>query len=95
MTKEAIVKELTSIIDFIEETRTRIGKDYDKFQIALTNTLRLLSDTSTTLARMKGDSEDLKGYLVKSSTEIRQITLQPFDLLKTKMEKVLGLVQAT
>jgi hypothetical protein len=95
MTKEAIVKELTSIIDFIEETRTRIGKDYDKFQIALTNTLRLLSDTSTTLARMKGDSEDLKGYLVKSSTEIRQITLQPFDLLKTKMEKVLGLIQAT
>lgn len=95
MTKEAIVKELTSIIDFIEETKARIGMDYDKFQIALTNTLRLLSDTSTTLVRMKGDSEDLKGYLVKSSTEIRQITLQPFNLLKTKMEKVLGLIQAT
>jgi len=95
MTKEAIVKEITSIIDFVEETRTRIGMDYDKFQIALTNTLRLLSDTSTTLARMKGDSENLKGYLVKSSTEIRQITLQPFDLLKTKMEKVLGLLQDT
>ncbi len=95
MTKEAIVKELTSIIDFIEDTRTRIGMDYDKFQIALTNTLRLLSDTSTTLVRMKGDTDNLKGYLVKSSTEIRQIVLQPFDLLKTKMEKVLGLIQAT
>jgi hypothetical protein len=95
MTKEAIVTELASIIDSIEETRTRLGMDYDKFQIALTNTLRLLSDTSPTLVRLKGDTEDLKGYLVKTSTEIRQTVLQPFDQLKTRMEKVLGLIKAT
>ncbi|TET07482.1 MAG: hypothetical protein E3J86_12770 [Candidatus Thorarchaeota archaeon] len=95
MTKEAIVTELASIIDSIEETRTRLGMDYDKFQIALTNTLRLLSDTSPTLVRLKGDTEDLKGYLVKTSTEIRQTVLQPFDQIKTRMEKVLGLIKAT
>ncbi len=95
MTKEAIVTELASIIDSIEETRTRLGMDYDKFQIALTNILRLLSDTSPTLVRLKGDTEDLKGYLVKTSTEIRQTVLQPFDQIKTRMEKVLGLIKAT
>lgn len=95
MTKEALVTELTSIIDFIEETRNRIGMEYDKFQVALTSTLRLLSDTSPTLVRMKGDAEDLKGYLVKTSTEIRQTALQPYGQLKTRMEKILGLIQTT
>jgi len=93
MTKEAIVTELTSIIDFIEETRNRIGMDYDRFQVALTNTLRLLSDTSATLVRMKGDADDIKGYLVRTSTEIRQTALQPYDQLKIKLKKVLGLIQ--
>ena len=95
MTKEALVTELTSIIDFIEETRNRMGMEYDKFQVALTSTLRLLSDTSPTLTSLKGDAEDLKGYLVKTSTEIRQTTLQPYGQLKTRMEKILGLIQAT
>ncbi|MHA1943022.1 MAG: hypothetical protein ACW96M_01370 [Candidatus Thorarchaeota archaeon] len=95
MTKEALVTELTSIIDFIEEIRNRIGMEYDKFQVALTNTLRLLSDTSPTLLSLKGDAENLKGYLVKTSTEIRQTTLQPYGHLKTRMEKILDLIQTT
>ena len=95
MTKGTLVTELESIIDFIEETRNRIGMDYDKFQVALTSTLRLLSDTSPTIAKMKGDAGDLKGYLVKTSTEIRQTALQPYDQLKIRMEKILGLIQTT
>lgn len=93
MTKESLVTELTSTIEFIEKTRNRVSMDYDKFQVALSNTLRLLSDGSSTLVKMKGSADDLKGYLVKTTSEIRQTTLQPFDKLKSRMEKILELVQ--
>jgi hypothetical protein len=93
MTKDAIITEIASIIEYIEEVRNSVGLDHDKFQIALTNTLRLLDGTSSTLARLKGDSEDLKGYLVKTSTEMRESALQPYHHLRTRMEKVLSLLQ--
>lgn len=93
MTKEAIISELISLIEFIEESSSKIGMEYDKYQVALTNTLRLLTDASPTLVKMKGDADDLKGYLVKATTEIRDITLQPYRLLKGRMEKVLDLIQ--
>jgi hypothetical protein len=95
MTNEALIIEITSIIDFIEETRNRIGQDYDKFQVALTNTLRLLDDPSSTLTRMRGNTDGLKGYLVKTSSEIKQITLQPYEQLKVRIEKILRLIQNT
>jgi hypothetical protein len=93
MTKDVVITEITSIIEYIEEARNRVGIDHDKFQVALTNTLRLLDGTSPTLARLKGDSDDLKGYLVKTSTEMRESAIQPYHQLKTRMEKVLRLLQ--
>lgn len=89
MTEDVIVREITSIIDYIEETRNRVGLDYDKFQVALSNTLRLLGGPNPTLVRLKADAEDLKGYLVKTSTEMRKTALQPYDQLRTRLEKVL------
>ena len=94
MTKDAVITEITSIIEYIEETENRVGLDYDKFQVALTNTLRLLDSTSSTLVGLKGDSEDLKGYLVKTSTEMRESAMRPYHHLRTRMEKVLHLLQA-
>jgi hypothetical protein len=95
MTDDAIFREITSIIDYIDETKNRVGLDYDKFQVALTSTLRLLGETSPTLDRLKGDTEDLKGYLVRTSTEMRETAIQPYHQLRTKMEKVLRLLQTT
>ncbi|MFW9793049.1 MAG: hypothetical protein ACFFEE_02005 [Candidatus Thorarchaeota archaeon] len=95
MTKEDFLSEITMILEYIEETRNSISHEYDKFQIVLTNTLRLLDDSSSTLTRLKGSTEDLKGYLVKTSSEIKQTTLEPFDQLKTRIERVLSLVQNT
>jgi hypothetical protein len=93
MTKDAVIKEIASIIEFIEETKDSVSLDHDKFQVALTNTLRLLDGTSSTLVRLKGESEDLKGYLVKTSMEMRDSVIQPYHHLKTRMEKVLRLLQ--
>jgi uncharacterized protein with HEPN domain len=95
MTNEAIITEIQSIVDYIEETKSRVILENDKFQVALTNTLRLLGDTNPTLARLKGDTEKLKGYLIKTSTEMRETAIQPYHHLKTKLEKVLRLLQAS
>ncbi|MGY5863393.1 MAG: hypothetical protein RTV41_02245 [Candidatus Thorarchaeota archaeon] len=93
MTKDVIIKEITSIIDYIEETKNRVELDHDKFQVALSSTLRLLGDTNPTLTKLKGDAEALKGYLVRTSTEIKETAVQPYHQLKQRMEKVLGMLQ--
>ncbi|MFW9767449.1 MAG: hypothetical protein ACFFF9_02375 [Candidatus Thorarchaeota archaeon] len=93
MKKDAVITEITSIIKYIEEAKNRVSLDHDKFQIALTNTLRLLNGTSPTLAKLKGDSEDLKGYLIKTCAEMRESSIQPYHHLRTRMEKVLQLLQ--
>jgi hypothetical protein len=93
MKKEDIIIEITSILDFIDETRDRIGLEHDKFQVALTNTLRLLDEGSPTLTKMKGNVEDLKAYLIRKSTEIRQTSLDPYYHLRTRVETIRGLIQ--
>ncbi len=95
MKNEALINEITLIIDFIEETRNRIDQDYDKFQVTLTNILRLLDDPSSTLIRMKGNIDDLKGYVIRTSSEIKQITLQSYEQLKFRIEKTLNMIQNT
>ena len=94
MKKEDINTEITSLLDFIDETHDRIDLEHSKFQVALTNTLRLLDEGSSTLTKMKGDVENLKAYLIRTSTEIRQTSLDPYEHLKARVETIRGLVQA-
>ena len=94
MKKDVIVSEITSLIDFIDETRNRIGLEHDRFQVALTNTLRLLDESSPTLTKMKGNVMDLKAYLIRTSTEIRQTSIDPYLHLRTKVEAIRSLIQA-
>ena len=94
MKKEDIIAEITSLLDFIDETHDRIGLEHDKFQVALTSTLRLLDEGSSTLTKMKGNVEDLKAYLIRTSTEIRQTSLDPYEYLRARVETIRGLVQA-
>lgn len=94
MKKEDIITEITSLLDFIDETRDRISLEHDKFQVALTNTLRLLDEGSPTLIKMKGNVEDLKAYLIRTSTEIRQTSLDPYEHLRARVETIHSLIQA-
>ena len=94
MNKEDIIAEITSLLDFIDEIHDRIDLEHSKFQVALTSTLRLLDESSSTLTKMKGNVEDLKAYLIRTSTEIRQTSLDPYEHLKARVETIRGLVQA-
>jgi len=90
---EDILVEISSLLAFIEETRDKISLEHDKFQIALTNTLRLLGEGSPILTKMKGNAEDLKAYLIRTSTEIRQTSLDPYEHLRNRVETVRSLIQ--
>ena len=94
MKKEDIIAEIMSLLDFIDETHERIDSEHSKFQVALTNTLRLLDASSSTLTKMKGNAEDLKAYLIRTSTEIHQTSLGPYEHLRARVETIRSLVQA-
>ncbi len=94
MNKEDIIAEITSLLDFIDESHDRVDVEHSKFQVALTNTLRLFDEGSSTLTKMKGNVEDLKAYLIRTSTEVRQTSLDPYDNLRARVETIRGLVQA-
>ncbi|MHA2425013.1 MAG: hypothetical protein ACXAEF_09515 [Candidatus Thorarchaeota archaeon] len=93
MKNEDIIVEISSLLDFIDETRDEISVEHDKFQIALTNTLRLLDEGSSTLTKMKGNVGDLKAYLIRTSTEIRQTSLAPYETLRARVERIRNLIQ--
>ncbi len=95
MKNDDMIAEISSLLDFIGETRDRISSEHDKFQVALTNTLRLLDEGSTTLTKMKGNVEDLKAYLIRKSTEIRKSSLDSYEQLRTKVETIHDSIQAT
>ncbi len=94
MKKEDIIIEIISLLEFIDQTRDEITQEHDKFQIALTNTLKLLDEGSPILTKMKGNAEDLKAYLIRTSTETRQSSLDPYDDLRTRVERIRDMVQA-
>ncbi|MFW9832466.1 MAG: hypothetical protein ACFFEK_00570 [Candidatus Thorarchaeota archaeon] len=94
MKDERISLEITSILALIDESREKIISEHDRFQVALTNSLRLLGDSSQTLSKMKGDTEDLKAYLIRSSITQRQTSIDLLEQLRTKIEKLDGLIQS-
>lgn len=94
MKKEDIDTEISALLYFINESRDQVALEHDKFQVALTNTLRLLDESSSTLIKMKGNVKALKSYLIRTSTEIRNSSLGPFDGIKDRVERIYELLQA-
>jgi hypothetical protein len=94
MKDERISLEITSILALIDESREKIITEHDRYQVALTNSLRLLGDNSQTLSKLKGDTEDLKAYLIRSSITSRQTSIDLLEQIRTKIEKLDDLIQS-
>ena len=94
MKKEDITIEITSLLEFIDKTRDEIAQEHDKFQVALTNTLKLLDEGSTILTKMKGNAGDLKAYLIRTSTETRQSSLDSYGDLRSRIERIRDMIHA-
>ena len=93
MKKEDLLSEVMSLINFISQSQQKITREHDKFQVSLTNILKLLNEGSPILTKMKGDTEDLKAYLIRSSTETHLATLDSFEQLRIRTERLLSLIR--
>ena len=93
MKKEDLISEIMSLIDFTNQSQQKITREHDKLQVSLTNILKLLNEGSPILTKMKGDTKDLKGYLIRVSTETRIATLDSFEQLRTRIERLLSLIR--
>lgn len=94
MKKEDLIIEVMSIIDFIDQSQEKLTREHDKFQVSLTNTLKLLSEGSSILTNMKGNTEDLKAYLIRASTETRHASLDSYGQLRVRVERLLNLIRS-
>lgn len=92
MTNENLIAELTSLLRLIDDTREKVGLEHDKFQIALSNILRLLNEGSPILTKMKGSTDDLRAYIIRTSMNLRQSSLNPYEQIKVKVESIRGMI---
>jgi hypothetical protein len=94
MKKEDLIIEVRSLIDFIDKSQQKLTREHDKFQVSLTNTLKLLNEGSAILTNMKGNTEDLKAYIIRASTETRHASLDSYEQLRVRVERLLNLIRS-
>ncbi|MFW9961964.1 MAG: hypothetical protein ACFFCX_00165 [Candidatus Sifarchaeia archaeon] len=94
MKNEDIITEITLLLNKINETRDKIIIEHDRFLVALTNTLRLVDDGGSILIKMKGNVKDLKAYLIKTSTDLRQTSINSYENLRVIVERIRNLILA-
>ena len=88
MNNEQIVNELDALLTLLNEQQKEIDAIHEKFQVALTGVLRLVGESSPTLAKLQGNTEDLKGYLLHLNTDVIETTKKSYNSLRIRIEKV-------
>ncbi|TFG33376.1 hypothetical protein EU528_00055 [Candidatus Thorarchaeota archaeon] len=92
MNDERLAEELNVLLMHLNEQQVEIEKIQEKFQVALTGTLRLFGESTSTLKNLHGKTEDLKGYLIQLNTEVVQTRTKSYQYLKNKVEELIELV---
>ncbi|MHA2142327.1 MAG: hypothetical protein ACXADC_11560 [Candidatus Thorarchaeota archaeon] len=73
----------------IESSKVSIQKEHEKFQIAITGALRLLDDNNPMLEKLRGDPDDLKGFVLRLVTELSAETISHWQMLQSQIEQIL------
>lgn len=72
---DEIEQQVILLLDEIENAKNTIENQYNKLQIALSSTLRLLNGSETkTLDALHGNSGNLKSYLISMVSGIKNET---------------------
>ncbi len=91
---ENLVLQLTELRSNTVRMQSEIEQEYEKFQVALSGVLRILSgDGSAILKAIQGSPEEVKGYLIQLATQLRQHTTESWESLKIELDKLIELVQ--
>ncbi len=69
---DKMLLHLEEILSVVESYQNDIDAEFEKLQIALTGVIRLLSgDASSTLQGLGGNPEQLKAYIVRLTSSLR------------------------
>ncbi len=91
---ENLVLQLTELRSNTVRMQSEIEQEYEKFQVALSGVLRILSgDGSAILKAIQGSPEEVKGYLIQLATQLRQHTTESLESLKVELDNMIELVQ--
>ena len=91
---ENLVLQLTELRSNTVRMQSEIEQEYEKFQVALSGVLRILSgDGSMILKTIQGSPEEVKGYIIQLATQLRQHTTESLESLKIELDNMIELVQ--
>ena len=93
MENEELVTQLKQLLEYVEVAQQSSLQQSEKFQIALSNTLRLTETSSRTLSRLQGKPEDLAAYLIKLSTDLCGNFQEYLNQISTGMDEILKSLQ--
>jgi len=89
MNDEQLRDELNSILMLLNAQQNEVTEMQEKFQIALTGVLRLVGKEASTLSKLQGNPEDLKGYLIHLNSDVVTTIAKSYESLRTRIEEVL------
>jgi len=91
---ETLILQLTELRSNTVRMQDEIEQEYEKFQVALSGVLRILSgDGSTILKAIQGSPEEVKGYLIQLASQLRQHTTESWESLKLELDNMIELAQ--
>ncbi|MFW9799718.1 MAG: hypothetical protein ACFFD9_04735 [Candidatus Thorarchaeota archaeon] len=93
MDENSIARQLNELLEQLDSARISIEQDHEKFRVALTGVLRLLTGGDTTLSGLKGSPEDLKGYILKLAAELSQDSTSRWEVLKSQLAAVVSQIR--
>lgn len=90
MEDDNLIEQIISLSARIALAREEIEQMHDKFQVALTGIFRLLSEgKNPPIERMQADTEQLKGYVIRLASQMRQASLDICDTMKSGLASII------
>lgn len=89
MDSDSLGIELKKILEVVKELLEESKEEQDKFQIALTGTLRLLDGETTTLSALQGSPAELRGYILQLTTKMSKNSAERFEKILEHLTTVI------
>ncbi len=90
MSEETVAQQLAELLKQLDRVRIAADHEHEKFRVALTGVLRLLSGDEATLKGLQGTPEELKGYILNLAIELSEESARRWESLKSQIELILS-----
>ncbi len=94
LTDGEIEQSLIELLDIIEKHREAFQDHFERFRVALSGGLRLLTGKDgTMLSGLQGNPEDVAGYLIRTSEETFTSALEGINQVRNMIMSILESVR--